>query len=98
MPAARAAGAGGGDHEFLANNGGGLRDEDLESPGWIELYNSGPGAVNLGGWRLTDDAGNLSKMDLSRDESAGGRLSGGVCFGQESREPRLAAAHEFPTG
>ena len=48
-------------NEFLADNGGGLRDEDLESPGWVELYNSGPGAVNLGGWRLTDDAGDLSK-------------------------------------
>ncbi len=47
--------------EFLANNGGGLRDEDLESPDWIEIYNSGPGAVNLGGWRLTDDAGDLAK-------------------------------------
>jgi hypothetical protein len=48
-------------NEFLADNGGGLRDEDLESPGWVELYNNGPGAVNLGGWRLTDDAGNMAK-------------------------------------
>lgn len=48
-------------NEILADNGGGLRDEDLESPGWVELYNSGPGAVNLGGWSLTDDVGNLIK-------------------------------------
>ena len=48
-------------NEFLTDNGGGLRDEDLESPSWIEIYNSGPGAVNLGGWRLTDDPGNLTK-------------------------------------
>src|SRR5688572_12795357 len=41
-------------NEFLTSNGGGLRDEDLESPDWIEIYNSGPGAVNLAGWRLTD--------------------------------------------
>ena len=25
-------------NEFLANNGGGLQDEDLESPDWIEIY------------------------------------------------------------
>jgi CotH protein/lamin tail-like protein/chitobiase/beta-hexosaminidase-like protein len=46
--------------EFLAANGGALRDEDFQSPDWIEIYNSGPGAVNLGGWHLTDDAGNLA--------------------------------------
>src|SRR5262245_17816480 len=48
-------------NEFLTENGGGLRDEDLESPDWIEIYNSGPFAVNLAGWRLTDDAGDLAK-------------------------------------
>lgn len=41
--------------EFAANNGGGLRDEDLQSPDWIEIYNGGLVAVNLGGWHLTDD-------------------------------------------
>ncbi len=41
--------------EFLADNGGGLRDEDLESPGWIELFNTGPSTVNLNGWHLTDN-------------------------------------------
>src|SRR6478609_5667090 len=62
-------------NEFLADNGGGLRDEDLESPGWIEIYNSGPGAVNLGGWRLTDDAGNLSKWTFpATNLPAGGYL------------------------
>jgi len=47
--------------EFLANNGGGLRDEDLQSPDWIEVHNNGASAVNLGGWHLTDNAGNLTK-------------------------------------
>lgn len=47
--------------EFLAINDGLLQDEDSESPDWIELYNSGPTAVNLGGWHLTDEAGNLMK-------------------------------------
>ena len=48
-------------NEFLANNGGSFRGEDLESPSWIEIYNSGPGVVNLGGWHLTDDALNPTK-------------------------------------
>src|SRR5690242_6305245 len=50
--------------EFLAANDGGLQDEDSESPDWIEIYNSGPGAVNLGGWHLTDDSANLTKWTL----------------------------------
>lgn len=63
-------------NEFLANNGGGLRDEDLESPGWVELYNSGPGAVNLSGWSLTDDAGNLTKWTFpATNLPAGGHLT-----------------------
>lgn len=62
-------------NEFLPNNGGGLQDEDLQSPGWIELYNSGPGAVNLAGWRLTDDAGNLAKWTFpATNLPAGGYL------------------------
>lgn len=40
--------------EFLAVNTGGLRDEDGDSSDWIELYNPGPEAVSLEGWRLTD--------------------------------------------
>ena len=47
--------------EFLTANDGLLQDEDSESPDWIELYNSGPGAVNLGGWHLTDDELNLTQ-------------------------------------
>jgi hypothetical protein len=47
--------------EFLARNDGLLRDEDLESPDWIEIHNTGPVAVNLSGWHLTDEAGNLTK-------------------------------------
>lgn len=47
-------------NEFLASNANtnGLRDEDGNLEDWIELYNRGAGAVNLGGWSLTDDASN----------------------------------------
>jgi Lamin Tail Domain len=47
--------------EFLAVNNGGLQDEDNESSDWIEIYNYGSQPVDLGGWRLTDEAVNLAK-------------------------------------
>jgi len=47
--------------EFLAENDGGLRDADGETPDWIELYNDGAAAENLAGWHLTDSPTNLAK-------------------------------------
>ncbi len=41
--------------EILADNAGGLRDEDGQTPGWIELRNPAAVAVPLAGWHLTDD-------------------------------------------
>jgi hypothetical protein len=47
--------------EFLADNAGGLRDADGQSPDWIELHNESALPVNLAGWRLTDSAGAPAK-------------------------------------
>jgi hypothetical protein len=47
--------------EFLADNDGGLRDEDGDDADWIEIYNPDTDPVNLAGWRLTDDVTKLSK-------------------------------------
>jgi hypothetical protein len=47
--------------EFLADNEQGIRDDDGTRSDWIELYNSGAAAVDLGGWFLTDAANNLTK-------------------------------------
>ena len=44
--------------EVLAANQTGLRDEDGDSSDWIELWNRGTTAVNLGGWSLSDDPNN----------------------------------------
>ncbi len=45
-------------NEFLASNSLGLRDPaDTDPEDWIELYNSGAQAVDLGGFHLTDTAG-----------------------------------------
>lgn len=47
--------------EFMAGNNRTLRDEDGEFSDWIELYNGGSQAINLGGWYLTDTGANLTK-------------------------------------
>ena len=47
--------------EFMAINGTTLADEDGEFSDWIELHNTTAAPVNLNGWHLTDNAGNLDK-------------------------------------
>ncbi len=42
-------------NEFLALNGGGIRDEDGEEQGWIELSSRAAAPVSLDGWSLTDE-------------------------------------------
>ncbi len=59
--------------EFMASNSGSLLDEDGDASDWIEIYNSGPGAVNLGDWRLTDDAEELSKWTFPSTNLASGQ-------------------------
>ncbi|MBN1220385.1 MAG: lamin tail domain-containing protein [Anaerolineae bacterium] len=51
-------------NEFLADNGSGLTDEDGDYSDWIEIYNRGRSAVNLGGWALTDDPVQPQKWPL----------------------------------
>jgi hypothetical protein len=47
--------------EFLTENDGGLIDQDGDTTDWIEIQNLSAAVVNLGGWRLTDNATNLTK-------------------------------------
>ena len=47
--------------EFLTSNSGGLRDEDGDSPDWIEIHNPGATPVDLGGWFLTDATNRLTR-------------------------------------
>ena len=43
-------------NELCAENDSSLRDEDGDSPDWLELYNNGDAPVNLAGWGLSDAA------------------------------------------
>lgn len=47
--------------EFMANNSESLADEDGDTSDWIELFNSGPGDINLDGYYLSDDEANKLK-------------------------------------
>src|SRR5438046_4864024 len=47
--------------EFMASNSKTLADENGDFSDWVELFNSGPAEVNLGGWFLTDSAAQLTK-------------------------------------
>jgi len=42
--------------EIVAENDRGLYDADQQRRDWIEIYNPGPGAVDLSGYYLSDDA------------------------------------------
>lgn len=47
--------------EFMADNRHGVKDEDGDQPGWIEIHNGGSELINLAGWFLTDSATSLGK-------------------------------------
>jgi hypothetical protein len=47
--------------EFLVENDGGLKDQNGDTPDWIELFNNSLVTVNLAGWHLTDTPTNLTK-------------------------------------
>ncbi len=58
--------------EFMASNDRTLKDDFGDDADWIEICNTGTEAVDVAGWRLTDDAGNLSKWIFpSRTLAAG---------------------------
>ena len=56
--------------EFLASNAGGLQDEDLNAPDWIDLYNGTDVPVNLDRSVLTDHASDLSGNGDSLPQSS----------------------------
>jgi len=58
--------------EFLAENDGGLRDADGDTPDWIEIQNDSPFPATLTGWHLTDDPANLTKWTFPATNLAPG--------------------------
>ena len=50
--------------EVVASNSTGLLDYNDDDSDWIEILNRGPSRVNLEGWYLTDDPGDLTKWQF----------------------------------
>ncbi|MES2567412.1 MAG: CotH kinase family protein [Bacteroidota bacterium] len=52
-------------NEYSASNSGSsILDNTGEKSDWIELYNSGPSVVNIGGWRISDDLSDVFKYSV----------------------------------
>lgn len=61
--------------EFMASNSSSLADSTGANRDWIEIFNAGDAAIDLAGWHLTDDAGNLTKWTFpTANLPAGGFL------------------------
>ncbi len=50
--------------ELVASNQNGLLDYDDDRPDWLEIENRSTASIDLGGYYLTDDVGNLDKWPL----------------------------------
>ena len=61
-------------NEVSAANMNGLLDSDGDREDWVELYNSGPAAVNIGGWFLSDNPNKPQKWTIPNGQTipAGG--------------------------
>jgi hypothetical protein len=75
-------------NEFMADNDSTIQDPDGSGyPDWVELYNAGPNAVDLGGMYLTDDMNDPTKWMIPF-EIGGGAL-------REEINNRLSG-HSYP--
>jgi len=55
-------------NELMASNGGSVRDPSGDSDDWIEIYNYGSDAVDIGGMCLTDDLDSPTAWRIADDE------------------------------
>ncbi|HKX61987.1 MAG TPA: lamin tail domain-containing protein, partial [Verrucomicrobiae bacterium] len=86
--------------EFMASNTRILADENGFFEDWIEIYNPGGIAVNLDGWSLTDNAGNLDKWRFPATNLAGGSFLVVFASGNDRRIPgaRLHTSFQLSAG
>ena len=73
--------------EFVATNARGLKDAKGGTPDWIELHNRSGAPVDLGGYRLTDNARRPDKWVLPSVSLAAGARLVILASGREQRDP-----------
>lgn len=72
-------------NEFSASNADIIDDDNGNSSDWIEIYNAGEDAVNLAGYRLTDDPTDTAKYVFPSTTLAGGQYL--VVFAGDDDDP-----------
>jgi len=55
-------------NEFMSHNDNAYAGEFDDYPDWIELYNAGTEAIDIGGWYLTDDLADLTQSLIPTTE------------------------------
>lgn len=73
--------------EFVASNRDSLIDSDGDSSDWIEIYNPTAETLNLDGWFLTDDLGDLAKWQFPAVQLAPGGYLVVFASGRDLRDP-----------
>ena len=48
-------------NEIVSSNGSIIYDEDGDTPDWIEIFNGSNQTINLDGFTISDDYGDLNK-------------------------------------
>jgi hypothetical protein len=57
-------------NEFMASNQSSIQDEEGKYEDWIEIYNAGEQAIDLGGLYISDDKKNKNKFRIPTTEPA----------------------------
>jgi len=84
-------------NEFLASNSGSSLDPFGDADDWIEIYNAGAVAVDLGGMYITDDLADPDKYQIPTTDAAATTVSaGGYLILWADNEPAEGATHIVP--
>ncbi|MEY4691727.1 MAG: hypothetical protein RIT19_2052 [Verrucomicrobiota bacterium] len=73
--------------EFMASNTRTLKDETGQFVDWIEVFNPSDAPLDLRGWSLTDDAGDLTKWRFPATNLAAGGFLVVFASGADRRTP-----------
>ncbi|MEZ5043203.1 MAG: HYR domain-containing protein [Saprospiraceae bacterium] len=81
-------------NEFLASNDAGIIDDFGELEDWVEIYNGGSQAVDIGGLFITDDINNPTKHQMPSDQPGLTTIpAGGFLLIWADNQPQQGALH-----
>ncbi len=85
-------------HEALYRNERSILDEDGDRSDFVELYNGGESAVDLGGWYLSDNIDKLTKWAMPNVSLAPGAYLLVFLSGKDRTEGELHASFSLSAG